>query len=48
MSAYLTNRDNDCLPALERCHHAYLDQGEPTRAVRAAFWLGFRLTMRVR
>jgi DNA-binding CsgD family transcriptional regulator len=46
MSAYLTNRDADCLRALERCHHAYLEQGEAPRAVRAAFWLGFRLALR--
>ena len=31
MSAYLTNRDDDCLRALERCHHAYLDEGSPRR-----------------
>ena len=41
MSAYLTNRDDDCLPALERCHHAYLDRGEPRagRARRVLAWL---------
>ena len=43
MSAYLTNRDDDCLRALERCHRAWLDEGRPAPAVRAAFWLGFRL-----
>ncbi|CAN7687847.1 LuxR C-terminal-related transcriptional regulator [Phyllobacterium sp. LjRoot231] len=46
MSAFLTNRDNDCLRALDRSHHAYLDAGECMRAVRAAFWLGFRLAGR--
>lgn len=46
MSAYLANRDDDCLRALERCHQAYLEQGECLRAVRAAFWLSFRLSMR--
>jgi DNA-binding CsgD family transcriptional regulator len=46
MSAYLTNRDADCLRALERCHHAFLGEGESARAVRAAFWLGFRLATR--
>jgi class 3 adenylate cyclase/DNA-binding NarL/FixJ family response regulator len=46
MSAFLTNRDDDCLRALDRSHHAYLDAGEYVRAVRAAFWLGFRLAGR--
>ena len=46
MAAYLCNRDEECLRALERCHHAYLAQGEGPRAVRAAFWLGFRLLSR--
>ena len=46
MSAFLTNRDDDCLRALDRSHHAYLDAGECVRAVRAAFWLGFRLAGR--
>ena len=46
MAAYLTNRDDDCLPALERCHHAWLGEEEPARAARAAFWLGFRLASR--
>jgi class 3 adenylate cyclase/DNA-binding NarL/FixJ family response regulator len=46
ISAFLTNRDDDCLRALDRSHHAYLDAGERVRAVRAAFWLGFRLAGR--
>lgn len=46
MSAFLCNRDEECLRALERCHHAHLEGGEPERAVRAAFWLGFRLASR--
>jgi class 3 adenylate cyclase/DNA-binding CsgD family transcriptional regulator len=45
-SAFLTNRDGDCLRALDRSHHAYLNTGERVRAVRAAFWLGFRLAGR--
>lgn len=45
-SAYLTNRDTDCLSTLERCHRAFLAEGDPARAARAAFWLGFRLAMR--
>jgi DNA-binding CsgD family transcriptional regulator len=43
MAAYLTNQNEDCLATLERCHSAYRNLGEHTRAVRAAFWLGFRL-----
>ena len=45
-SAYLVNRDRDCLQALERCHHAYLDRGEVARAVPALFWLGLRHALR--
>ena len=43
MAAYLTNRNDDCLAALERCYHAHFQRGEHAGAVRAAFWLGFRL-----
>ena len=43
MAAYLTNRNDDCLAALERCYHAYRHRGKRAGAVRAAFWLGFRL-----
>ena len=43
VAAYLTNRNDDCLAALERCHHAHHQRGEHAGAVRAAFWLGFRL-----
>ena len=43
MAAYLTNRNDDCLATLERCHHAHRKRGERADAVRAAFWLGFRL-----
>jgi DNA-binding CsgD family transcriptional regulator len=43
MAAYLTNRNDECLVALERCHNIYRDVGEHAGAVRAAFWLGFRL-----
>ncbi|NGO55564.1 LuxR C-terminal-related transcriptional regulator [Allomesorhizobium camelthorni] len=46
ISAFLTNRDDDCLRALDRSYHTYLDAGECARAVRAAFWLGFRLAGR--
>jgi DNA-binding CsgD family transcriptional regulator len=46
MAAYLTGRDENYLAALERAYHAYCDAGQPLRAVRCAFWLGFRLLMR--
>jgi DNA-binding CsgD family transcriptional regulator len=43
ISAFLTNRDEDCLRALGRAHHAYLDRGKLRAAARVAFWAGFRL-----
>jgi DNA-binding CsgD family transcriptional regulator len=46
MAAYLTGRDEDYLTALERTYHAYCDAGQSQRAIRCAFWLGFRLLMR--
>jgi DNA-binding NarL/FixJ family response regulator len=46
MAAYFTGRDEHYLSALERAHHAYCNAGQPLRAVRCAFWLGFRLLMR--
>jgi DNA-binding CsgD family transcriptional regulator len=46
MAAYLTGRDDDYLRVLERAHHAHLDSGERPRAVRCAFWLGFKLLLR--
>jgi DNA-binding CsgD family transcriptional regulator len=46
LAAYLTGRDDDYVGALERAHHAHLEAGEAARAVRCAFWLGFRVLMR--
>jgi DNA-binding CsgD family transcriptional regulator len=46
MAAYLVGRDQDYLNVLERAYHAYREHGECRRAVRCAFWLGFRLLMR--
>jgi DNA-binding CsgD family transcriptional regulator len=43
MAAYLIGRDDECLRALERAHHAHLETHNGARAVRCAFWLGFRL-----
>ena len=45
-SAYLIGHDDDYLKTLERAHLAHLDAREMPRAVRCAFWLGFRLFLR--
>jgi ATP/maltotriose-dependent transcriptional regulator MalT len=39
-AAYMLGRDDEWAAALERAHHAYLDAGEPLRAVRCALWVG--------
>src|SRR5690606_22439519 len=44
--AFLTGRDDAYLTTLERASDSYLAGGEHLRAVRCAFWLGFRLLMR--
>ncbi|MGH8543805.1 MAG: helix-turn-helix transcriptional regulator [Gammaproteobacteria bacterium] len=46
MAAYLIGRDDEYLSALERAHHARLNADESLRAIRCAFWLGFRLFLR--
>jgi hypothetical protein len=46
MAAYLVGRDDEYLRTLERAHNAYLNDDECARAVRCAFWLGFRVLMR--
>jgi DNA-binding CsgD family transcriptional regulator len=46
MAAYLLGRDEDYLRSLERAHNAHLNAGQCARAVRCAFWLGFRVLMR--
>jgi DNA-binding CsgD family transcriptional regulator len=46
MAAYLVGRDEDYLKVLERACNAHRDAGQCLRAVRCAFWLGFRLLMR--
>jgi DNA-binding CsgD family transcriptional regulator len=46
LAAYLIGRDDEDLGALERAHYAHLSAGQCARAVRCAFWLGFRLLMR--
>jgi DNA-binding CsgD family transcriptional regulator/tetratricopeptide (TPR) repeat protein len=46
MAAYLIGQDDEYIRALERAHDAHLNAGQCARAVRCAFWLGFRLLMR--
>jgi len=46
MAAYLVGRDDEYLGTLERAHTAHVNAGCCARAVRCAFWLGFRLLMR--
>ena len=46
LAAYLVGRDEDYLDTLERAYHAYCEIHQHRRAVRCAFWLGFRLLMR--
>jgi DNA-binding NarL/FixJ family response regulator len=45
-SAYMVGRDEEWARHLERAHRAYLDAGEPLRAVRCAFWLSLNLALR--
>lgn len=45
-SAGLIAHDEDMLATMERVYHAWLEEGEPLEAARAAFWLGFRLMVR--
>ena len=45
-SAYMLGRDDDCIVALERAHHAHLEEGRPLRSARCAFWTGMQLVLR--
>jgi DNA-binding CsgD family transcriptional regulator len=45
-AAYMLGHDDEYLGVLERAHQAYLDDGEPVRAARCAFWLSLTLTLR--
>lgn len=42
-AAYLVGKDAESEDLLVRAHNEYLKAGQKTRAVRAAFWLGFAL-----
>jgi DNA-binding CsgD family transcriptional regulator len=46
MAAYLVGRDDEYLGTLERAYSAHMEVGQSARAIRCAFWLGFRLLMR--
>ena len=46
MAAYLIGRDDEYLRTLERAYNAHRGRRPMRRAVRCAFWLGFRLLMR--
>jgi DNA-binding CsgD family transcriptional regulator len=42
-AAYLVGREAEAMDLLVRVHNEYLNRGQTTQAVRAAFWLGFAL-----
>jgi DNA-binding CsgD family transcriptional regulator len=42
---FLVGRTDDSAAAWTRAHHAWLDGGDPARAARCAFWLGFGIDM---
>jgi DNA-binding CsgD family transcriptional regulator len=46
LAAYLTGLDEEYLKALEPAYNAHREAGERLRAIRCAFWLGFRVLMR--
>jgi DNA-binding NarL/FixJ family response regulator len=45
-SAYMIGRDDEYVAALERAHHAYLNEGRPGHAVVCCFWIGHNLLFR--
>lgn len=46
MAAFLTGRDAESADLLAQAHQAFLNEGEPIRAARSAFWLAFSLLTR--
>lgn len=46
VAVYLLGRDGDTADVLARAHHESLRRGDPARAARHAFWLGFGLLER--
>jgi DNA-binding CsgD family transcriptional regulator len=45
-AAYMLGHDDEHHAALERAHQAYVDEADPVRAVRCAFWLSLTLMLR--
>jgi DNA-binding CsgD family transcriptional regulator/tetratricopeptide (TPR) repeat protein len=45
-SAYMLGRDDEHVRALERAHHAHLDEGDTARAVYCVYWIGHNLMLR--
>lgn len=46
VSAFLVGREDEFLSILERTHGLQRERGEPARAARSAFWMGFSLANR--
>jgi DNA-binding CsgD family transcriptional regulator len=46
VASHLVGRDDDYLNALDRAHRLHAEAGRIPRAVRCAFWIGFRLMFR--
>jgi hypothetical protein len=45
-SAYMLDRGDEYVAALERALQAFLERGEELRAARCAFWIGIDLILR--
>jgi DNA-binding CsgD family transcriptional regulator len=45
-AAYMLGRDDEYRHVLERAHHAHLEERDPQRAARCAFWAGLNLLTR--
>ena len=45
-AAFMLGRDHEYVRALDRAHHAYVENGEPLRAVRCAVWCAMILLTR--
>ena len=44
-AAFMLGREDEFVKLLERAHHAHLQDDEPLRAVRCAFWLAAHLSV---
>ena len=44
-AAYLLGHVDECRQALQRAHRAYVAAGDPPRAARCLFWVGFTLLL---